>query len=308
MAAVATVAARPLTDRRIGRTPQRVERGRYLVEHVAHCFACHSETDWSRGGAGQPKQGLKGAGKTWEDYEGAPFLVSPNITPDPETGAGTWTDDMLARAIREGIGHDGRALFFMPWEYFRTFSDSDVDAVVAYIRTVPPVVKKQPVMQLPEPVRATMLPPEPVTVPVPAPDFEDTLARGRYLAQIGQCGSCHSAYNDAGPIAGLTFGGGLHLKGSWGNVVTPNLTQDPSGISHYDEQVFLTTIREGKLVAKELNTVMPWSYFRGMSDRDLRAIFAYLKTVRRVKHRVDNTTAPTLCRICNVKHGLGELN
>src|SRR5262245_42586440 len=88
------------------RTPARLERGRYIVEGPAHCFQCHSEVDFSKPGA-QPKPGRKGAGSIFIE-EGFQWLVVPNITPDVETGAGGWSDEQLARAIREGIGHDGR--------------------------------------------------------------------------------------------------------------------------------------------------------------------------------------------------------
>ena len=69
--------------------------------------------------------------------KGFPGLVfAPNITPDPETGAGNWTDDQLARAIREGVGHDGRALFpFMPYQDFRFYSDEDLASIIVYLRS-----------------------------------------------------------------------------------------------------------------------------------------------------------------------------
>jgi mono/diheme cytochrome c family protein len=301
------IAARPLTDRRFERTPARLERGRYLVEGPAHCFMCHSENDWSPLAKGQPLPGLKGGGRVWADY-GLPWLFSPNISPDPETGAGTWTDDMLARAIREGVGHDGRALFFMPWEAFRSFSDEDLASVVVYLRSIPPVRRALPKAALPEPIRAT-LKPEPLTAPVPARDLSSPVKRGEYLVEIGQCAGCHSAYDrNENPIPGMKFGGGLPLRGGWGDVTAPNLTQDPSGIPYYTEDLFIQTIRTGKVVARELNPVMPRSYFKNMTDEDLKAIFAYLKTLPPVKHRVSNVDPPTACKLCGGTHGLGDQN
>ena len=76
-------------------------------------------------------------------------LVAPNLTPDPETGAGKWTDDMLARSIREGIGHDGRALFsLMPYHLFRHLPDEDVASIVVYLRSLPPAKNPLPKTQL----------------------------------------------------------------------------------------------------------------------------------------------------------------
>jgi len=298
--------ARPLTSRSFERTPARLARGKYLVEGPAHCFLCHSDGDWSRGG--QPAAGRKGAGRVWTDYTTLPFMVSPNITPDPESGAGTWTDDMLARAIREGVGHDGRALFFMPWEAFRVMSDEDLASVVVYLRSIPPVRMRRPKMELPPPIKAS-LKPEVLTAPVPQPVFSTAVERGKYLVTIAQCESCHSAYDgQQRPIPGMKFGGGLHLQGSWGEVVTPNITSDPSGISYYTPDLFVQVIRTGAVVARKLNPVMPWSYFRNMTDADLKAIFAYLRSVPPVKHRVSNTDPPTDCAVCKQRHGLGSLN
>ena len=91
----------------------------------------------------------RSAGDAWRrDTEipiaGSPGAVyPPNITPDKETGAGNWTDDQLARAIREGIGYDGRALFpFMPYENFRYLSDEDLASVIVYLRSIPPYAGK----------------------------------------------------------------------------------------------------------------------------------------------------------------------
>src|SRR5262245_49538296 len=98
--------ARPLRDLAVPRTPERVARGKYLAEGLLQCFICHSERDWSQPGA-PPIAALKGAGAAWP---GKPWLVAPNLTPDRDTGIGRWTDDMLLRAIREGVSHDGRTL------------------------------------------------------------------------------------------------------------------------------------------------------------------------------------------------------
>ena len=77
-----------------------------------------------------------GAGVVWS-VEGMPWLTAPNITPDPETGIGKWSDDAVARAIREGIGLDGRALFsLMPYEEYRRIPDEDLAAIVVYIRSL----------------------------------------------------------------------------------------------------------------------------------------------------------------------------
>ena len=109
---------RPLRDVTFESSEARVARGKYLAEGVLQCFVCHSDRDWGAPGA-PPKAGMKGAGQVMRDEPGK-RVVAPNITPDRETGAGDWTDDMFARAIREGVGHDDRLLHQQMWsESFR---------------------------------------------------------------------------------------------------------------------------------------------------------------------------------------------
>lgn len=110
------------------------------------------------------------------------------------------------------------------------------------------------------------------------------------------------------PIVQLAFAGGMSLKGPWGEVASANITPDASGISYYDEALFLKVMRTGHVGARKLNSIMPWGYFRNMTDDDLKAIFAYLQTLPPVQHRVDNTEAPTVCTLCGGRHGFGEMN
>jgi mono/diheme cytochrome c family protein len=294
-------------------SPQRLERGRYLVEGPGHCFGCHSDQDFAHG-FGQPVPGRKGAGREAknEAFNGGalpPGLVCPNLTPDRETGAGTWTDAQFERAIRHGIGHDGRALFdFMPYWVFQDMTDEDVASVIVYLRSLPAVKNPLPKTNLPFKVEVNMHPE--MAPPRPA-ESSERLRRGWYLARLAACYACHSTRDERlGLVPGTLFGGGLRLTGDWGDVVTPNITSDPSGISHYDETMFIKTIRTGHASGgvRELNPIMPFSYFRNMTDDDLKSIFAYLRTVPPVKHNVDNSEPPTYCRLCRQNHGFGDKN
>ena len=289
-------------------TAARLERGRYIVEGPAHCFQCHSEVDWEKPGA-QPKAGRKGAGTVFPE-EGMQWLVAPNITPDVETGAGSWTNEQLARAIREGIGHDGRRLFpMMPYMNFRNMSDEDLASVIVYLRSIPPVRNVLPKTIIPEPIKGSLPPHQPITAPVSAPDMSNPIARGKYLVTLGNCMMCHTPMNKQGqPIMQMAFAGGTRFTGPWGELSSANITPDASGISYYNEDLFLKTLRTGHVGARKLNSLMPWGYFRNMTDEDLKAIFAYLRTVPPVKHRIDNSEAPTECTVCGGRHGFGELN
>src|SRR5579864_7626037 len=145
--------ARPLTQRTFERTPQRLERGRYIATALSGCSYCHTPHDWAAP-ATPVIPGREGAGEV-EPYAGLPGrVVAPNITPDPETGAGRWTDDQFARAIREGIGHDGRTLFpLMPYARYREMSDEDLASVVVYLRSLPAVHNPLPNTQIIFPVK-----------------------------------------------------------------------------------------------------------------------------------------------------------
>ena len=122
----------PPSTRKVVSTPDRLARGKYLFMHVANCADCHSDVHFDRF-ATPIKEGGLAVGRPWPAELGLPgTFYSPNITSDPETGVGAWTDGELSRAIREGIGRDGRVLFpLMPYGEFRNMSDDDTDSIVA---------------------------------------------------------------------------------------------------------------------------------------------------------------------------------
>jgi mono/diheme cytochrome c family protein len=292
---------RAVTDRQFERTPERLARGRYLTLGVLGCETCHSTKDWSKHGAPVvPGTEFAGQVLTLAGFPGSPSV--PNITPDRETGSGNWTDDEIARAIREGIKHDGSALFpMMPYGEYKILSDEDVASVVVYFRSLTPIRNEVPPMRVKFPVSYLVRgAPEPVTEAVHGPDPKDRLATGKYLVGMG-CG-CHRVVDN------LDFGGGDHLKGPWGEVTSANITPDPSGIGYYDEAAFVKVIRTGYVGARKLNSIMPFGEFQNLSDDDLKAIFAYLRTVKPARHRVDNSLPATYCKICKSKHGGGDQN
>jgi mono/diheme cytochrome c family protein len=302
--------ARPLTDRRFDSTPERLTRGQYLTENLLNCFACHSDRDWTQHDA-PVTAGTKGGGSPVFPLRDLPGEVRPpNISPDKETGAGNWTDDQLARAIREGIGYDGRALFpFMPYQNFRHLSDEDLASVIVYLRSIPPVHRVVAKTELVFPVKYLIRGvPEPLTQAVQAPDLSTAVKRGEYLVTVGGCRDCHTPQVNGQPVAGVDLGGGFLLRGPWGESASSNITGDPSGIPYYDEALFLDVMHTGYAKARKLSQIMPWWNFRNLTDNDLKDIFAYLRTVPPVKHRVDNSKPPTKCRVCGLTHGAGDQN
>jgi len=303
--------ARPLTARKFQSTPQRLARGEYLARNVSDCMGCHAEHDWTAHDAPLlPK--TFGAGQDMNFLKGFPGKVyAPNITPDSETGTGDWSDDQLARAIREGVSHDGRALFpFMPYLDFRALSDEDLASIIVYLRSLPPVRRQQPKTDLIFPVKYLIRSvPQPLYTTVSEPDFSTPEKRGKYLVTIAGCRDCHTPQDGHGqPLPGMDFGGGLILDGPWGRVASTNITPDPSGISYYDQATFTQAIRAGFVGSRKLNQIMPWHTYRGMTDEDIVAMFAYVNTLKPVRHGVDNTEPPTYCKICRQGHGGGSQN
>jgi mono/diheme cytochrome c family protein len=299
--------ARAVTDRRFEATPERLARGDYLVNAVAACFGCHSEVDWQNEVI---PPATRGAGHLIFD-KSIPWLHTANITQDKETGIGGWSDDEIARAVREGIGREGRTLFpMMPYQKFKIMSDEDLASIIVYLRTVPPVRQHIPPTEAPFPVnRFINAVPEPITEPVPEPDLSTPEKRGEYLVTLAGCADCHTPMDEQGqPRPGLEFAGGTEFQNPVGRVVSVNITPDPSGIPYYTDDLFVEAMRTGRVRARKLHPQMPYVIYRNMTDEDLRGVFAYLKTLPPVAHRVNNTDPPTDCPLCMVRHGLGDQN
>ena len=279
-------AQREAPDLTIDLTRERVERGSYLANTVLSCFACHTQRDWSKWGG--PMIGPHGAGgESWVKEYGFPGrLFATNLTSDPKTGLGEWTDGEILRALREGIGRDGRGLFpIMPYAEYRRLSDEDAMAVVAYLRTLAPVDRSYPEPEIDFPMSFfSKLAPEPLEAAVPEPDREEPAAYGEYLATVGGCRMCHTPIDFRHlPIEDQAFAGGQRFEGDWGVAVTANLTSHPEGIGNYTRENFVNLFRSFRHgVAEEParpGSVMPWLSLCDLEDADLHAIFAYLQTV-----------------------------
>lgn len=305
-----------------------IARGRYLSHAVCECFECHSPLyDDDRV---LPIETKLGAGDILNEKT---RLVAPNITPDPETGAGRWTDDQLVRAIRQGISHDGRRLsVVMPYPTLSILTNDDVHAIVAYLRSLPPVRNELPKWV---PLRVAERPPDPPGPPATPNDLATRKGRGAYLAHLARCVHCHSPRPATGSEhlrrRDMEFAGGRRFETKRyfdeidddpvrppaeaarldppSFVTSPNITQDPSGIPYFDEAIFIQTIRTGRVAGRRpLTRAMLWFEFRKLTDDDLGAIFEFLRSVPPVRHRVNNADPPTYCPRCGRRHGLGELN
>ncbi len=280
----------PAPELTIALTPERVERGRYLVENVTACALCHADRDWTLyGGPARPESGL-GGGQCFTAEQGFPgTLCMPNLTPDETTGLGRWSDGEILRALREGVDRDGRALFpMMPYRVYRHLSDGDAASIVAYLRTLEPVVNPQSATDIAFPVSFFVKTvPEPLTAPVEAPNPADTVAHGELLARVAGCEFCHTPVDERmQPLPGKAFAGGHEHQRPFGTVLAPNLTPHATGMGSRTREEFIAVFKafagedNAKIeAAPEGNTPMPWTDFARMTRDDLGAIYNYLQTV-----------------------------
>ena len=294
--------SRPLTDVKFISSPERIARGKYLVESVLWCMNCHTERNQTKPGW-PPFENKKGSGAVVFETDNT-YLYAPNITPDKETGIGNFSDDMIARAIHEGIGHDGRALTYMPWWSFRNLSDEDLASVVNYLRTIPPVKHKVPKRNLGEKAEENLVYlGYPLSIPRDAPDLGDPVTRGKYLISLADCMGCHTGWYGRNPGLG---GGGNPMDHNKDHIFRTNIISDMTGVGGWSSDVFITVIRTGK--SDFLDHLMPWNIFKNMTDEDLDAIYQALLTTYPVKHMMMNRVPSSYCEVCKLQHGLGDQN
>jgi mono/diheme cytochrome c family protein len=297
--AIRKPAQRPASAHKIEATPERLARGKYLVHHVTICFDCHAERTTAYGLPVKP--GREGVGGfIWNKDIGFPgVLAAANITPDPETGLGQWTDGEILRAMREGVDREGNALFpIMPYGHYKSLSDEDANAIVAYLRTLAPIRYERPERSLDVPLNFIVkFIPQPVEAPVTAPDRSDEVAYGKYLVTIAACAECHTPKDAQGEtLPGKEFAGGWEMHGPGVRVVTANITPHPdTWMGKATKEEFIGRFKafanvnaaNAPQAEKGKNTLMPWLTYSGMTEEDLGAMYAYLKTVPAIENRVD---------------------
>jgi mono/diheme cytochrome c family protein len=250
-----------------------LERGRYLMQGIVACGNCHTQNT-PQG----PMPGMELAGGTkFEEPFGIAY--ASNITPDPETGIGKWTDEQIITAIRDGKRPDGSIIGPpMPSALYRDVSDEDVRAIVAYLRSVKPVVNKVPKPEYKVPLPPSYGPPVTSVPPVPK---TDRVKYGAYLAgPAGHCTECHSKPDARGvpDLKNELGAGGLSFTGPWGLSYAPNIT--PTGLSKWTDADIKKAITTGvRPDGGRLKPPMAYGYYKNISDEDLNAIVAYLRTL-----------------------------
>jgi mono/diheme cytochrome c family protein len=276
-------------------TPARIERGKYLANHVTVCMDCHSPRKWDEFAAPMDSNNIGVGGERFDQKMGFPGeFHSANITP---YNLKNWTDGELFRTITTGVTKDGRALFpVMPYLSYGKMSREDILSIIAYIRTL----KEK------ESHPATSHPDFPMnfiinTIPVEAklaesiPAKKDTVLYGAYLVNASACPECHTRQEKGKPVEGMDFAGGFSFKFPGGTTYSANITPDKTtGIGAWSREQFIARFKvfagsgyqAPKVGPEDFQTVMPWEMYAGMTEEDLGAIYSYLKTVKPVTNRV----------------------
>jgi mono/diheme cytochrome c family protein len=251
--------ANPVADLKVAGTAEQIARGGQLAWGCADCHSPAKELPLSGGAenfmAGGPPVGVS---------------YATNLTPGgPLKG---WSDGEIVRAIREGIGRDGRPLIVMPSQAYHNFSDADAEALVAYLRSQPAVANPQPPRSLNALgalfLGAGLFPTsaQPPAGSVAAPPTGPTAEYGKYLiSSIGGCADCH----------------GTKLDGVPNNSFAPPAPPLKPFAAGLNETQFFAVFRDGlRPDGSQVAEGMPWKNIgKAMSDDDLRAVQAYLQTL-----------------------------
>ena len=251
-----------------------LERGTYLMSSIVACGNCHTQNT-PQG----PRPGMELAGGTKFD-EAFGVAYASNITPDPETGIGKWSDEQLILAIREGKRPNGALIGPpMPIPLYRGMADGDVKAIVAYLRAAKPVANKVPKSEYKIPLPPAYGPP---VGSISAPVKSDKVAYGAYLAgPAGHCLECHSTPgpNGAPDFHSKPGGGGMAFNGPWGVSYAANIT--PTNLGKWSDEDIKKAITTGtRPDGVRLKPPMAYGYYKNISAEDLNAIVAYLRTLK----------------------------
>lgn len=286
-------------DLKIEYTAERIARGEYLAKHVMQCVECHAERDFSKF-AGPVVAGTEGrGGEVFDQRFGFPgSFVARNITP---YGIGDWTDGELFRAITTGVSKDGSALFpIMPYLHYGQCDPEDIKAEIAYLRTLEPIEKDHPSSKADFPVNLLINTMPKNGTPLALPAFTDEMAYGKYLTTAAVCSECHTNSKEGKQI-GEPFSGGFEFAmGPFGTVRSPNITPHETGIGSWTKEDFIARFKQYAdsthqnlpALPGQMQTIMPWVTYSGMTEKDLGAIYTYLRSVKPVENTVVRYSPP----------------
>jgi mono/diheme cytochrome c family protein len=256
-----------------------IERGSYLVNNIGACGNCHTPRE-----KGVPDLTKRFSGGFQTFSEPWFLLKGSNITPDPETGIGQWSVDDLKRALIEGVRPNGVPLApIMPFPFFKVLTTADLDAMVAYLRSV--LAIRNPVQP---PVYKAASPKEEVpgaSRPMTEEELRDPVKRGFYLASLAHCMACHSRRSEHEPpdFKGAWGAGGRIFRGGFGESVAANISgHQTKGLGAWSDAEIRRALTEG--VARDGRKLKPpmidyVAYYKTWTESDITALIAWMRTI-----------------------------
>ena len=250
------------------------ERGGYLVNTLMTCNNCHTPM----GPQGPDFSKALSGGLTFDE---PPFKVTAsNITPDPDTGIGKWTDAQIKTLLRKGTRPNGvNVAPIMPTGFYEILTDKDVDAIAAYLRTVKPVKNETPAPVYKMAFQRDI--PPGAEKPMAEADMANPVKKGFYLATAAHCMECHTPM-DKGRHDFKRLGvGGMEFPGPWGKSVARNITSHKEkGIGAWTDDEIKRAITQGiHKDGSKLKPPMGFPFYARMTPDDISAVVAYLRTV-----------------------------
>jgi len=258
----------------LAQTP--VQRGEYLVNTIMTCGNCH--TPKGPGGVPQNDKLLSGGLRFDEPVFD---VTASNITPDKETGIGSWSERDIKILLTTGIRPDGvQVAPIMPFAFYKNMLPRDLDAVVAYLKSTPAVKNQVPAPIYKVAIQATPYPDAQKLLT--ESDLRDPLARGRYLATIGHCMECHTPMEKGHHLYDTALGkGGMEIPGPWGVSVVPNITSSKTaGLGNADAATIKRAITQGiGKDGRKLKPPMDYAAYAKMTDQDLDALVTWVRSL-----------------------------
>ena len=270
-------------------TREQIARGKYVFGAAAGC-GCHTV----------PKQALNAGGRKYDGPFGT--VYSSNITPDPTTGIGKWTDEQIITATRAGRRPNGERLIPVhPYTVFNGMAEQDLKDVVVYLRSVPPVNRATPAKKISVPLFESVFLPAwlatfaAVETP-PKSAATSGVARGEYLTRaVSHCGECHTPRTMTMAVDNTRFlAGNAKGKGPEGSAV-PNITPDrETGLASWTEEQITDYLETGNKPDGDVSGGLMMEVIQGSSagykdltKADRQAIAKYLKSIPAIKNRIE---------------------
>ena len=268
-------------------TPERIERGRQLSAML--CNDCHMDPNTN-----------KLTGRNMDEVKQFGTIYSKNITKDQQHGIGKWTDGELIYLLRTGVKPDGTFLPVMA--KLQKMSDEDLQSIIAFLRSDNEWVQPDNTVQPPSEysflskflTTIKAIQPMPYYKSVPEPDTTNAVKWGEYVSLYRvECYACHSAdfttddFINPEKSKGF-FGGGNKFEMPDGSVIhSRNLTMDEeTGIGKWSEEDFVKAVKTG-ILPNGPGVRPPMKPYTYLSDGEVRAIYAYLKTIPKINNKVD---------------------